>query len=505
MHYRTTRRQARRAFLAAALAVAALPAAAQAAEVTAVGTEIIVEDKGGFMVAVQHNRLIAEALPGGELRLVDQVPLVSKTATCLNVTATEVRCIRPSSSPISKLIFRAGAGNDQLRPAGSLPIEYKGGDGDDLYVGARTAAGTRVDFEGGIDAGDLAHYTNAQTGVNVTKDDLANDGRPGGTDRDNIHKDVDVVTGTHFDDRFGGMIGVLGFEEFRPLGGDDAVFGADGITTVDMGPAQDGADRIVAGAFTEVTYAKRTNPIRAGVDLEGANDGENGERDELVGVHAVIGGAGDDTLFAASRPDGITLDGGPGDDTVTGTTQRDRLTGGLDRDTLIGRDGSDTLIADEGDIDRVLCGGGLADVAFTDTAEEEISGCETRRSVGKLRLTPKALRAEAGDTTRLELSWRHPKAWKQLRTIELRLTQAGAPVGEVTIRPHGERISANGALGLDRAATRLTSKGKTVHARLALRLDQSLAGRTLKAEVEATDKHGQRQLERRAGTIRIAE
>jgi hypothetical protein len=83
MHYRTTRRQTRRALLATALAVAALPTAAQAAEVTAVGTEIIVEDKGGFMVPVQHNRLIAEALPGGELRLVDQVPLVSKTATCV--------------------------------------------------------------------------------------------------------------------------------------------------------------------------------------------------------------------------------------------------------------------------------------------------------------------------------------------------------------------------------------------------------------------------------------
>jgi hypothetical protein len=100
---------------------------------------------------------------------------------------------------------------------------------------------------------------------------------------------------------------------------------------------------------------------------------------------------------------------------------------------------------------------------------------------------------------------RHPTAWKQLRTIELRLTQAGAPVGEVTIRPHGERISADGAVKLDRAATRLTTKGELVRARLALQLDQSLAGRTLKAEVEAIDKRGQRQVERGAGTIRIAE
>ena len=87
MHDRTggPRRRTRRALLATALAVVALPAAAaQAAEVTAVGTEIVVEDNAGpFGVGAQDDRLIAEALPGGELRLVDQVPLVSKTATCV--------------------------------------------------------------------------------------------------------------------------------------------------------------------------------------------------------------------------------------------------------------------------------------------------------------------------------------------------------------------------------------------------------------------------------------
>jgi hypothetical protein len=120
------------------------------------------------------------------------------------------------------------------------------------------------------------------------------------------------VTGTRFDDRFGGMIGLRGFEEFRPLGGDDVVFGADALlTTVDMGSAQDGADKVVAGRLTKVSYAKRTNPIRVGIDPDGGDDGEAGEGDELVGVHAVVGGDGDDTLFAADRLDGIVLDGGP--------------------------------------------------------------------------------------------------------------------------------------------------------------------------------------------------
>ena len=505
MHYRTTRRQTRRVLLAAALAVVALPAAAaQAADVTAVGTEIVVEDKTGpFGVGATANRLIAESLPGGELRLVDQVPLVSKTPTCVNLTPEELRCIRPSNSPISKLVYLAHGGNDQLRASGSLPMVFDAGRGDDMYVGARTTAPTRVEFIGDIDGGDLAHYTNAQTGVNVTKDNVANDGRPG--DLDNIHKDVDVVTGTHFADRFTGMNGVAGIEEFRPLGGDDVVVGADAIATiVDMGAAKDGADKIVAGRFTEVSYARRTNPVRVGVDLDGADDGETGEGDELVGVRSVVGGAGNDTLFAATRPAGIILDGGSGNDTLTGSTQADRLTGGLGRDVLIGRGGNDTLIADEGDIDRVLCGDGSSDIAFTDTAEEEISGCETRKSVGTLRLTPKVLRAEAGKTARLKLSWRHPTAWKQLRTIELRLTQDGTPVGEVTIRPRRERIAAGGAIRLDRAASRLSTKGRAVRARLAIRLADGLAGETLKVEVEAIDVRGARQLARRAGKVRIA-
>ena len=57
---------------------------------------------------------------------------------------------------------------------------------------------------------------------------------------------------------------------------------------------------------------------------------------------------------------------------------------------------------------------------------------------------------------------------------------------------------------LVRKQTRLTRKGKTVAAHLAVRVDESLAGQTLKAEVEATDTRGHRQLERDAATVRVA-
>ena len=64
--------------------------------------------------------------------------------------------------------------------------------------------------------------------------------------------------------------------------------------------------------------------------------------------------------------------------------------------------------------------------------------------------------------------------------------------------------AADGAVGCAQADPDSTHEGKTVIARLALRLDESLAGQTLTAEVEATEAGGRRQLERDAGTVRVA-
>ena len=52
--------------------------------------------------------------------------------------------------------------------------------------------------------------------------------------------------------------------------------------------------------------------------------------------------------------------------------------------------------------------------------------------------------------------------------------------------------------------SRIAHKGKTVSARLALRLDRSLASRRLRVEVEAVDVRGVRQRERQAGSIRVS-
>jgi hypothetical protein len=470
----------------------------------------VVEDRtGGFKQDADNNRLVAESLPGGELRLVDQVGLVAKASGCFQISQLEVRCARPSSSPISRLIVRSRGGGDRLTMLGSLPVRYEGGDGDDAYRGGiRPGVPTAVDFSGGGDDGDLADYSFAEEGIDVRKNDRPNDGRITVGDKDNIRTDVTIVRGTRFRDTLHGGGGPATIETFEPLGGNDFVLGGLGFTFVDMGAAPDGADKVLGGADTSVSYAKRTSPIRAAVDLDGADDGEVGERDELLQVGAVIGGsAGDTLLVPLNRIDGVGIgfDGRPGVDTIRGTNARDSLRGGPGTDKLNAFGGDDQLFSNDGEPgDTLFCGVGL-DTATTDTVEATVSDCENRNVVGTLHLVPKTVKAKAGKPARLRLSWRHPVSWRKLRTVELRLTGDELPVGAITIRPRQERITARGAVELVRKQTRLTRKGKTVAAWLAVRLDDSLAGQQLTAEVQATDTRGRRQLERDAGTVRVAE
>jgi hypothetical protein len=215
---------------------------------------------------------------------------------------------------------------------------------------------------------------------------------------------------------------------------------------------------------------------------DAADDGERDERDDVrSNMENVIGdSAGDvfESLGAFSR-----LDGRGGDDS------------GGDNDIVDYRDGL---------LDTIDCRDAIdSDTLTKDGQERRVDGCESVQ-VGTLRLAPKRVQAEAGTTMRIRLSWRHPRAWRKLRRIELRLTQDRLPVGESTIRPRSERISDDGAIRLVRRATRLTRKGKAVTAHLAVRLDESLAGQTLEAEVEATERRGRRQLERDVGRIRVS-
>jgi hypothetical protein len=244
--------------------------------------------------------------------------------------------------------------------------------------------------------------------------------------------------------------------------------------------------------------------VNVTLNFGGANDGEAGERDEIIGSNEqVVGGRAGDTLRApASSTASHNILGLGGGDNIEGSEGADTLSGDAGGDTINSFVGDDRVFARDGELESVDCGL-QTDTADVDSFDNFGRSCENG-TIGVLRLAPRALRVRAGETAELRPSWRHPRAWRRLRRIELRLDRDGAPVGEVTIRPRGGRIGADGAVKLLRKRSRLSREGKTVIARLAVRLDERLAGQTLQVDVEATDARGARQLEPDAGTVRIA-
>jgi Ca2+-binding RTX toxin-like protein len=73
--------------------------------------------------------------------------------------------------------------------------------------------------------------------------------------------------------------------------------------------------------------------------------------------------AGNDTVDASSTGHGVTIDGGTGDDRITGSDQNDNLVGGHGRDLVIAGDGND-----------ILTGGADADTLQGDGGDDIING-----------------------------------------------------------------------------------------------------------------------------------
>jgi RTX calcium-binding nonapeptide repeat (4 copies) len=322
------------------------------------------------------------------------------------------------------------------------------------------------------------------------------DGRSG--DLEGISADVEIIEGSNFDDT---LIGSDRGETFRALTGNDVIGAGGGNDIVDEGAAPNGADTISgdAGAQDRVFYANRTSGVEVSLGDGRRNDGATGEQDNVGGTVEQISGTNFRDVLTGGSP-ANTIDGLGGPDTITGGGGNDTLSAGAGNNGISAGTGNDVIFARNSAIDDVDCGDNT-DTLDRDGSENRITGCE-RVQVGVLRLTPKAVAAKAGQALQLRLSWRHPVAWRKLRKLELRLTDDGRTVGTVTIRPRAGHIAADGAVKLARRG-RLAREGKAVSAQLALRLDRSLAGQRLRADVEATDAGGARQIERNAGSIRI--
>jgi hypothetical protein len=245
------------------------------------------------------------------------------------------------------------------------------------------------------------------------------------------------------------------------------------------------------------TTGSDTMRVTSGGGVMLGTDLDNDVRHRNTGSINVSGFTGND--FISGRGGGsnppanvnLFLFGDGGNDTVVDGPRADELFGGSDDDTLFSADGLG--------IDRNFGNLGL-DKATIDSGERvEAIEAVTLASIGRLRLADDVVEAKAGGVAHVEMSWTHPKAWQQLKKVALRIADGGDVVGSVVVRPKSGRVT--GKL-LAKGST-IDNHGKTVTAKLALRLPKSLAGKRLRLDVEATDRTGKSQLEPDAALIAI--
>lgn len=272
---------------------------------------------------------------------------------------------------------------------------------------------------------------------------------------------------------------------------------------------------------SEIEVTAFTNGgVRGSLNVRGGT-GPDKYRVGTVGV-VDSGGDGDADYGITAGANEVRLVGAGGGDTLAGigfgafgpATTRVVLDGGGDPDMLVGGHGGDQFNGGSGaDIIRavdnkldIISGGPDSDTAFVDQLFDVfIDGVEDIRkvaNVGRLRLAPRVLKAEAGMISRLKVAWMHPQSWRELRKLKVRVYDGKQAVGMINARPAAGRLTGTGSVEL-MAGSKLSHHGKWVTAKLAVDVPKSLAGKTLRVDVQAVDRDGHKQLERAAGTIRV--
>jgi hypothetical protein len=214
---------------------------------------------------------------------------------------------------------------------------------------------------------------------------------------------------------------------------------------------------------------------------------------------ALVGGDGADTLSgqgysffgdAARLPLGFS--GGAGDDHILGGLGVDHFAGNAGNDTLQTVDGNPELVSGGPDIDTAVRDGG----DILSTVESSTLG-----SVGRLALSPRVATTDARKRARMTVRWTHPRSWRDLRRVELRLLRGGKRVGTIDVRPRDTRLAA--ASDAVQITARVTHTAKTLTARLVMTFPSAPAGASLRVGVEASDVHGHTPSEQDAGRIRV--
>jgi len=176
---------------------------------------------------------------------------------------------------------------------------------------------------GGVD---LVKYQDSNAAIEVTADDVPDDGTAG--EGDDVSSDVEDLWGGAGDDLLIGtaaanvLIGGPGDDRLRGQGGDDVFYGDEGNDRFDGGSGDDTVEALSGGGSRDadlfaggsgvdtVSYRFRSTPLR--VSLDGvADDGAAGERDNnRADVENVVGGHLSDVLIGNASANALTSDYG---------------------------------------------------------------------------------------------------------------------------------------------------------------------------------------------------
>lgn len=247
-----------------------------------------------------------------------------------------------------------GLGGADLLDGDRVSATMEGGDGDDMLRGSSVGHSTIVGGPGT----DWVSYQGATAKVKVVLDGLRNDGN--GTD---LVQSVENIEGGGFGDTLTGNAGPNVIDGGYPInpqhGPDDDTLSGQGGNDRFLASHGSGKDVIVGGGGIDTADFSGT-PSSVTVTLDGVANDYPGQSNVKSDIEVVDGGHGNDVLTGSGARN--ELNGGPGNDQLKGAGGNDFLDGGEGADQLIGGAGVDQVTyADATDGVRVTIDGNADD------------------------------------------------------------------------------------------------------------------------------------------------
>jgi Ca2+-binding RTX toxin-like protein len=157
--------------------------------------------------------------------------------------------------------------------------------------------------------------------------------------------------------------------------------------TLNLDGADDNVTVSVAGGL--LVHNQSTGGLNGEADWDSATDGDQTVPADGTFTVIVKGGDGNDSLTAlanSAEVAAVGLDGGPGDDVLTGAESNDTLGGGEGNDRIVGAQGADVLNGDAGNDTLVWNNGDGSDTLNGDAGNDgtEVNGAPTAGDVFSL-------------------------------------------------------------------------------------------------------------------------